>query len=134
AAGAGGALGAGLPDGVERALARVAADRRAGKAERGLPLLDRVIAARPERPEPRLLRGRLRLARQDCREALADFQAAEAATPADPLAWGSSALARLCLGDRTGAARDLRRSLALDPHQPEVERTLAQLGEPGQTE
>ena len=122
------ALAAGLPDGVERVLARVAADRRTGAAERGLLLLDQAIALLPARPEPRLARGRLRLERQDCRGALADFQAAEAAAPADPLAWGSSALARLCLDDRSGAARDLRHSLALDPHQPELARTLAQLG------
>jgi tetratricopeptide (TPR) repeat protein len=121
------ALAAGLPDGVERVVARVAADRRAGAPGRGLPLLDRVIALRPERPEPRMLRGRLRLEGQDCRWALLDFQAAATAAAADPLAWGSSALARLCLGDRAGAVRDLRRSLALDPHQPVLEKTLAQL-------
>ena len=63
----------------------------------------------------------------DCRGALADFEAATRLSPTDPLAWGSSALARLCLGDRAGAARDLRRSLALDPNQPEVQRTLAGL-------
>jgi Flp pilus assembly protein TadD/arylsulfatase A-like enzyme len=122
------ALAAGLPDGVERVLARAAADRRAGEPGRGLALLDRTIAARPERPEPRMLRGRLRLERQNCRGALADFAAAAAATPRDPLAWGSAALARLCLGDRAGAVRDLRQSLALDPNQPEIARALAQIG------
>src|SRR6185369_6151014 len=121
---------AGLPDGVERVLARAAADRRAGEPGRGLALLDRVIAARPERPEPRMLRGRLRLERQDCRGALADFTAAEAAAPKDAIAWGSAALARLCLGDRAGAVRDLRQSLALNPNQPEVTRALAQIGGP----
>ena len=124
------ALAAGLPDGVERVLARVAADRRAGAAERGLGLLDRTIAALPERPEPRLLRGRLRLERQDCRGALADFSVAATARPENALAWGSAALARLCLGDRAGAVRDLRRSLALDPHQPEIARALAQIAAP----
>jgi tetratricopeptide (TPR) repeat protein len=122
------ALAAGLPDGVERVLARAAADRRAGAAGRALALLDRTIAARPERPEPRLLRGRLRMERQDCRGALADFTAAAATAPREPLAWGSAALARICLGDRPGAVRDLRQSLALDPHQPEIARALAQIG------
>jgi tetratricopeptide (TPR) repeat protein len=124
------ALAAGLPDGVERVLARVAADRRSGAAERGLALLDRTIAALPERPEPRLLRGRLRLERQDCRGALADFSVTATARPENALAWGSAALARLCLGDRAGAVRDLRRSLALDPHQPEIARALAQIAAP----
>jgi Flp pilus assembly protein TadD len=124
------ALTAGLPDGIERVLARIAALRRAGEAGRALSLLDRAIAARPEREEPRLLRGRLLLERQDCRGALADFTAAGATAPRDPLAWGSAALARLCLGDRAGAARDLRRSLALNPDQPEVARALAQIEGP----
>ncbi|HEV7516729.1 MAG TPA: alkaline phosphatase family protein [Thermoanaerobaculia bacterium] len=124
------ALAAGLPDGVERVLTRAAADRRAGAPKRGLALLDRTIAARPERPEPRLLRGRLRLERQDCRGALADFTAVTAAAPRNALAWGSAALARLCLGDRAGAVRDLRQSLALDPNQPEIARALAQIGSP----
>jgi tetratricopeptide (TPR) repeat protein len=124
------ALVAGLPDGVERVLARVAADRRSGAAERGLALLDRTIAALPELPEPRLLRGRLRLERQDCPGALADFSVAATASPENALAWGSAALARLCLGDRAGAVRDLRRSLALDPDQPEIARALAQIAAP----
>jgi tetratricopeptide (TPR) repeat protein len=121
------ALAAGLPDGVERVLARATAERRAGGAERGLGLLDRAVAARPERCELRLLRGRLRMERQDCRRALEDFVAAEAASPANPLAWGSAALARLCLGDRDGAVTDLRRSLTLDPNQPEIARALKQI-------
>jgi Flp pilus assembly protein TadD len=124
------ALAAGLPDGIDRVLARASADRRAGAAERGLALLDRAVAARPERPELRMVRGRLRLERQDCRAALADFTSVEAAAPGNALAWGSAALARLCLGDRAGAAHDLRRSLALDPNQPEIARALAQIGGP----
>jgi Tfp pilus assembly protein PilF len=121
-------LAAGLPDAVERILARVGAERRAGAAERGLALLDRSIAALPARPDLHLARGRLRLERQDCRGALGDFEAAASArSPGEALAWGSAALARLCLGDRAGAVRALERSLALDPHQPEIARTLAQL-------
>jgi tetratricopeptide (TPR) repeat protein len=121
------ALAAGLPDGVERVLARATAERRAGAAERGLGLLDRAIASRPQRFELRLLRGRLLMERQDCRGALADFAAAEGAAPANPLAWGSAALARLCLKDRDGAVADLRHSLALDPNQPEIARALKQI-------
>jgi Flp pilus assembly protein TadD len=68
--------------------------------------------------------------RQDCRGALADFTAVTGAAPRNAIAWGSAALARLCLGDRAGAVHDLRQSLVLDPHQPEIARALAQIGGP----
>ncbi|HTQ79127.1 MAG TPA: alkaline phosphatase family protein [Thermoanaerobaculia bacterium] len=124
------ALEQGLPDAAERVLARAAADRGQGVPQRSLPLLDRALALRPERTDLRLARGRLRMEGEDCRGAAADFAAAEAAAPGLALAWGSEALARLCLGDRATAIRALERSLALDPQQPEVARTLAQLRQP----
>jgi cytochrome c-type biogenesis protein CcmH/NrfG len=39
------------------------------------------------------------------------------------------ALARLEVGDRAGAAAAFRESLRLDPHQPDIARSLADLGE-----
>jgi cytochrome c-type biogenesis protein CcmH/NrfG len=36
-------------------------------------------------------------------------------------------LTKLALGDRTGAAAALRESLRLDPQQPDVARTLAEI-------
>jgi tetratricopeptide (TPR) repeat protein len=122
------ALAAGLPDGVDYAAGRAVTYAKTGEAERVLRLLDRALAARAD-PRLHLLRGRYHLERRQCQEALADFAAA-----ADPpesrnaLAHASSGLARLCLGDPAGAARDFRRSLEIDPDQPEIRRALGELG------
>jgi Flp pilus assembly protein TadD len=39
-------------------------------------------------------------------------------------------LTRLQLGDRAGAAQAFRKSLSLDPGQPDIVRTLQELGRP----
>ena len=114
----------GLPEGERRLLARAATYRRQGAVPRAARLCEKGASALPNSAPLHTLRGRYRIEAGDCRGALADFETATRLAPTDPLAWGSSALARLCLGDREGAARDLRRSVALDPDQPEVRRTL----------
>ena len=43
------------------------------------------------------------------------------------MALNGLALTRLALGDRGGAAQAFRESLRLDPEQPDVQRTLAEL-------
>jgi cytochrome c-type biogenesis protein CcmH/NrfG len=43
------------------------------------------------------------------------------------MAWNGLGLTRLSLGDGKGARAALRESLRLDPDQPEVARTLAEL-------
>jgi tetratricopeptide (TPR) repeat protein len=121
------ALALGLPDGVDRVAERAGAYRRAGDVERGRRLLDAAVAARPGEPRLRLLRGRERLEAQDCRAALADFSEAARRDPRSALAASSLGLARLCLGDPAGAAAAFRRSLELDPDQPQIRRALAQL-------
>ncbi|HEX4963150.1 MAG TPA: alkaline phosphatase family protein [Thermoanaerobaculia bacterium] len=121
------ALAADLPEGTEYTAGRAVLYARSGEAERGLRLLDRALAAKPADPRLHLLRGRYRLERRQCREALADFDAATA-DPASALAQASAGLARLCLGDPAGAAGNFRRSLAIDPHQPEIQKALDQLG------
>jgi Flp pilus assembly protein TadD len=63
----------------------------------------------------------------DCRGALDDARALAKADPASAVAPAAEALALLCLGDRAGAGSALRRSLALDPDQPEVARALNSL-------
>jgi len=122
------ALSGGLPEGAERVLGRAMTATRGGQAGRGLRLLDGAIAARPDEPRLRLARGRLRMEGKRCAEARDDFASAARLAPADPLAHASLGLARLCLGDAAGAAQALRRSLALDPDQPQVRAALAQLG------
>jgi tetratricopeptide (TPR) repeat protein len=122
------AMAAGLPEGAERAIGRAIAYGRAGETARSLALLDRAVAARPEDAKLWLLRGRYHLERQSCREALADFERSRGLDAGNALTHASLGMARLCLGDPEGAARDLRRSLAIDPEQPEIRRAVAELG------
>lgn len=121
------ALAAGLPDGTARLRERAARYARAGEGERSVRLVTAAAAAKPGDPDLWLLAGRHRVERRDCQGALDAFLRAERLAPENALAYGSAALARLCLGDAQGAAADLRRSLALDPNQPEVRRALAEI-------
>lgn len=122
------ALAAGLPEGPERLLLRVRQASQAGQAERGLVLLTRGVEAAPRSGGLWLQRGRYLLEARRCREASGDFRRAADLQPSDPLAHASLGLAALCLGDPQAAAEHLRRSLALDPDQPEVQAALAGLG------
>lgn len=117
-------LAAGLPEGAEPVARRAAELVRAGQAGRGLRLLDGAIAQLPSEPRLRLTRGRHRLERQDCRAALADFEDAARLDPALPLAHASVGLASLCLNDPERAVSAFRRSLEIDPDQPEIRRAL----------
>jgi len=60
-------------------------------------------------------------------EALPYFERAIAADPRSSMALTGLGLARLALGDRTGAASAFRESLRVDPRQPDVARTLAEI-------
>jgi len=122
------ALSAGLPEGVDYTAGRAVAYARAGETARGLRLLDRALSALPAEPRLRLLRGRYRLERHQCEKALDDFEAAARADPRSALAHASTGLARLCIGDREGAVAAFRRSLEIDPDQPEIRRALGQVG------
>ena len=124
------ALAAGLPDGAARVRERAVRYGREGAGDRSVRLLAAATAAQPASPELWLLSGRFLVERRDCRAALADFERAQQLAPRNALAYGSAALAHLCLGDPQGAASDLRRSLALDPDQPEVRRALAGIERP----
>jgi predicted AlkP superfamily phosphohydrolase/phosphomutase/Flp pilus assembly protein TadD len=124
------AVEGGLPDGIDYTVGRTVAYARGGEAARGLKLLDRALATRPDEPRLRLLRGRYRLQRHQCEKALGDFESAARAEPRNALAQNSVGLARLCIGDGEGAARAFRRSLQIDPDQPEIRRALGQIGAP----
>ena len=55
------------------------------------------------------------------------FERALAAGQRNPMALNGLALTRMAVGDRKGAAAAFRESLRLDPDQPDVSRTLAEI-------
>ena len=112
------------PSGASLLAARSLERSRRGDAEGSLRLLGRALAAQPHAVPILLLRGRQHMDRQRCREALADFDAAARTDPGNALAHASAGLARLCLGDAEGAAWSLRKSLEIDPDQPEIRKAL----------
>jgi tetratricopeptide (TPR) repeat protein len=114
-----------LPGGVDRTLERAAYYHRASARDRGLALLDNTLAIRPADARVWLLRGRYRLEQQRCDAALDDFTRSVELDPGSSLAHASRGLALLCRGDQPAALAAFRRSLALDPNQPEIRRFLA---------
>ena len=114
------ALAGGLPDGAKHAVGRAIAYQRTGEIDAGLRLLDRALQARTDAAELWLFRGRYRLEKQLCQAALLDLERAAGLAPLDAGAHAAVGLARLCLGDSGGAERALRRSLELDPDQPQL--------------
>ena len=92
------------------------------------PTLLRAVAAGSADAAKRLSdRARERLQAGDCRGALNDVLAVAAANPSSAVAPAAEGLARMCLGDPVRAAAALRRSLAIDPDQPEIVRALGSL-------
>ncbi len=118
------AAAAGLPGAGEKAGARALDLLRAGNAARALRLLDGAVAALPDDPGLRLLRGRHHLESQDCAAARSDFTQAARLGPGNAVAWASLGLAELCRGDAKAARKALERSLAIDPAQPRVREAL----------
>jgi Flp pilus assembly protein TadD len=121
------AIGEGLPLGGDALAGRVISYDAAGEPERARRLLDAGVERLPDDPRLWLLAGRLRLEREECAPALAAFQRAVSLDGRRAEAHAAVGVARLCLGDRNGAAAALRQSLALDPEQPQVRRQLAEL-------
>lgn len=80
-----------------------------------------------ERAASRLRLGREQLDTGDCAAALDQFAGAAKLAPRNPAAPAAAGLALLCLGDEDGAAQAFRRSLALDPAQPELAAAVTRL-------
>ncbi|HEY4640987.1 MAG TPA: alkaline phosphatase family protein [Thermoanaerobaculia bacterium] len=80
-------------------------------------LLDDAIAIDPE-PHWLAMRGRYRMEKHDCRNALADFQ--RAASEQNAVVYASIGAAELCLGDESAAKAAFEKSLAIDPNQPQL--------------
>ena len=90
-------------------------------------LLAAAKEAQPQEPEVWLFAGRYAIESGRCPAAAADFQKATSLSPRDAAAFASLGIARLCLGDRTGAREAFLRSLNLDPDQPRVRQYLGRI-------
>ena len=103
---------------------------RAGRRDEAIALLRRAVEREAGNAEALLyLAGALAATGQSA-EALPYFERALASGPRTTMALNGLALTRLELGDRAGAATAFRESLHLDPDQPDVARTLRDLGRP----
>ncbi len=122
------ALGGGLPDPADALGNRVLHYAAGGDRDRAQRLVEQGLERLPGEPRLWLLAGRLRLEREQCAPALHDFERATDLGPERAEAYAAVGVARLCLGDTAGAAEALRRSLALDPNQPQLRQQLAELG------
>ena len=116
-----------LPEGIQYLIGRAIGYSRNDQAGRAYALLESAVSVRPEEPELWLFRGRYRIDRGECSEALADFEQAIELDPDQASAHASAAAASVCLGDRPSAVSALRKALALDPDQPAIHQFLEQL-------
>jgi tetratricopeptide (TPR) repeat protein len=94
---------------------------------RAAALLDEAIALDSNQPRWLLARGSRALQRHDCRKALDDFKRATDLAPESALAFASLGAAEACSGHEKAAQEAFRRSLALDPNQPELRRLSSRM-------
>jgi arylsulfatase A-like enzyme/Tfp pilus assembly protein PilF len=101
---------------------------RGGRRDEAIALLQRAVERDPGSAEALLyLAGALASSGRPA-EAVPYFERALAAGPRTSMALNGLGLTRLELGDRAGAAAAFRESLRLDPRQPDVAKTLRELG------
>jgi choline-sulfatase len=101
---------------------------RTGRPGEAVALFRRAIEREPKNGEALLYLAGALAASGHSAEALPFFERALAAGQRNPMALNGLALTRMAVGDRKGAARAFRESLRLDPKQPDVSRTLAEIG------
>jgi hypothetical protein len=118
------AIANGLPEAPRYAIERAIYYQRSGHLERSAKLLEDAVEVRPDDADLRMFRGRYRVARNECRGALEDFVVVQRMRPEYPVAWASAGLAEICLGHRAEAEAYIRRSLELDPNQPNLRQFL----------
>jgi choline-sulfatase len=102
--------------------------RRPDAAIEAISLFRRAIEREPKNGEALLYLAGALASTGHPTEALPYFQRALDAGQRNPMALNGLALTRMGLGDRKGAADAFRESLRLDPKQPDVARTLAEIG------
>ena len=83
-----------------------------------------LAAGSPDAAQAVLERAKDLLQRGECKSALEYVRAAARALPGSPVPPAAEGLALLCLDDKAGAIAALTRSLAIDPDQPEIRRTI----------
>ncbi len=103
---------------------------RTGQAEQGIALFRKAVEREPRSGEALLYLAGALAANGRPTEALPLFERALEAGPRSSMALNGLGLTRLAVGDRPGAAAAFRESLRLDPKQPDVARTLAEMGGP----
>jgi choline-sulfatase len=100
---------------------------RAGRADEAIALFRKAVDREPANGEALLyLAGALSSTGHPA-DAVPYFERALAAGPRTTMALNGLGLTKLALGDRAGAAAALRESLRMDPQQPDVARTLAEI-------
>nr|MDQ2970403.1 alkaline phosphatase family protein [Acidobacteriota bacterium] len=97
-----------------------------GKTSAALSLLERAARSYPESEGVARELARAKYRSRDCTGAAAALSRFDAATT-DPRTLNDLALFATCRADREAVMRFLERSLALDPNQPEVARTLSKV-------
>lgn len=107
---------------------------RSGRPDQAIQLFHQAIEREPRNAEALLyLAGALASGGRPA-EALPYFERAIEAGPPSTMALNGLGLTRLALGDTAGAAIAFRKSLALDPKQADIARTLAEIRRPGATD
>jgi choline-sulfatase len=101
---------------------------RTGQPDEAVSLFRRAIEREPKNGEALLYMAGALAASGRSADALPYFERALAAGQLNTMALNGLALTRLSMGDRQGAAQAFRESLRLDPKQPDVSRTLAEIG------
>ncbi len=100
---------------------------RTGRSDEAISLFRRAIEREPKNGEALLYLAGALASTGHPAEALPFFERALAAGQRNPMALNGLALTRMAVGDRRGAADAFRESLRLDPKQPDVSRTLAEI-------
>ena len=88
-------------------------------------LFQQAIEREPKNAEALLYLAGVLVSRGRPADALPYFERALAAGPPSTMALNGLGLARRALGDRVGAADAFRKSLRLDPKQPDIAQALA---------
>jgi arylsulfatase A-like enzyme/cytochrome c-type biogenesis protein CcmH/NrfG len=107
---------------------------RSGRPDEAIAFFRRAIEREPKNGEALLYLAGALASTGHPAEALPYFERALEAGQRNPMALNGLALTRLGLGDRSGAAQAFRESLKLDPKQPDVARTLAEIGRGGRSD